>query len=215
MKSASLSFLLLILATQGASAESGRQFPLEKACTSAEALKPLDPQGVFTYAVVAVPARGGTQLPADLELELHRGDTSTPLALDARHGFVPPCSDRKNVTIHVNYPKNTVGFLDDYRPRLPAGTHMRYAELAESAPIMERGIRAKAGLLRFMAPKVSGFILGFDPGNGQTVTVALPTGPKTFTADAKGVIRLPWQPGWVDAMVTLSEPLHDFDIEIQ
>jgi len=85
---------------------------------------------------------------------------------------------------------------------------MRYSQLTESVPVMERGIEEKAGLMRFMAPEPYALMMQFPDAASQWASVTLTDGTvKRYAADANGQVELPWKPAWRDAQVQLSAPL--------
>src|SRR3546814_8705695 len=55
-------------------------------------------------------------------------------------------------SLRINQPKDKLALRYDFHARPPSGTRMRYSELAESAAVMARGIKAEAGWLAFAAP---------------------------------------------------------------
>jgi hypothetical protein len=199
---------LLLLAGQAQAAE-GRDVPLAAVCAGVTKARPADPEGIIQVKMVAKP-RDMPSLPADLSLQLEHSDgKATPIALDADNGFDPRCDDpaMRDAVVHINQPRSRVRFGLAFPARVPAGTAMSYAKLAESVPVMIEAIRLQAGLLRFLAPKVRGVRLTFPAQAGQHVTIRLPGGDKRFDADARGVVVVPWNPDWSTATVQLSEPL--------
>src|SRR3546814_18308314 len=85
---------------------------------------------------------------------------------------------------------------------------MRYSELAESAAVMARGIKAEAGWLAFAEPMPHGLDIRFPPGQAQVLEIRFADGrSKRWHAVARGDgsyngIELPWKPEWRDAEVT-------------
>ncbi|TCV97013.1 hypothetical protein EC912_1015 [Luteibacter rhizovicinus] len=195
------------LAVAPAIAAESRDMAMAPICAGIAKSRPADPEGIIQVMLVAKP-RAGT-LPADLKLELREPSGRTePVALDTNHSFDPRCDvpGRPESVVRINYPKARVNFGMVFPARVPPGTQMSYAKLAESVPVMQEAIRLQAGVFRFFAPKVRGIRLIF-PAAGQTATVDTPGGPKTFAADHQGIAIVPWNPDWATAQVTLSSPL--------
>ena len=201
-----LALTLALTAIQAHAAE-GRDVPLAPVCDGVTKAKPADPEDIIHVKMVARP-RDQPELPADLALELVKDGKTTPIALDADHGFDPRCDDpsMRDASIRVNQPRSKVRFGLAFPARVPSGTAMSYAKLAESVPVMIEAIRRQAGLMRFLAPKVRGVRLRFA-AEGQHVIIHAPDGVKRFDADDKGEVIVPWNPDWSTATVQLSEPL--------
>ena len=65
--------------------------------------------------------------------------------------------------------------------------------------------------MSFMAPDVKALVLKFGQP-GSTAVLTLPDGKKkSWKADAKGRLELPWQPKWAAGVVELSAPLAGID----
>ncbi|MBB3225463.1 hypothetical protein FHW69_000053 [Luteibacter sp. Sphag1AF] len=207
MPSARLLPLVCLIGCGSTAAADYRDMALAPICAGIAKSRPADPEHIFHPRLVAKP-RGGP-IPADLTMELHQPDGRTsPVVLDADHTFDPRCevAGMPESTIRINYPKSRLDFDMTFPARVPPGTSMSYATLAESVPVMMEAIRLQAGLLRIFAPKVRGLKLIF-PGPGQTATIDGPDGRKTYAADPRGVAVVPWKPEWEKARVTLSTPL--------
>jgi hypothetical protein len=176
-------------------------------------LKKADPQGIYSYSYIATPAEGKTALPPGLKLQIKAGDQIVPIPI-ASDGKVdmPFRSDwaDSGAVVQVNQPKGSFRMTFNMNPRVPAGTRMSYANLTESATVIERGIKQMAGMLSIFAPKVKAFVLHFPPGSAQTATLIWPDGKRKFwKTAANGLINLPWKPEWAQVMVELSAPLKD------
>jgi hypothetical protein len=202
--------LILMLAAGPAVAE-WRDIPYVDVAKMPLALKSADPQHIYTFAYRAVPAEGKTSLPADLRFQIKTGKELVAVAMqpDGRVDF-PIRQDwaDSDAAVQVNQPKGSFLMSFDATPRTPSGTRMSYGQLTESAPVMERSIKQMAGLMSFMAPKISAILIAFPSTAPQTITVTLADGQKkTWRSDAKGTIRLPWEPSWATASVMLSAPL--------
>jgi hypothetical protein len=176
-------------------------------------LEKVDPQHVFSVRMKAQPGKGLKALPADFRLQLKVGGQLLPVPVRP-DGLIelPIRRDwaESGAVLQSNQPKGTVGINMSLDARTPPGTRMSYAQLTESAPIMERGIAEYAGFMSFMAPDVT-LVLKFDKP-GHTAVLTLPDGKKkSWTADARGRLELPWEPKWAAGMVELSAPLAGID----
>jgi hypothetical protein len=191
-----------------------RDIPYADVAKAPLALAKIDPQHVFTVVLVAKPGKGLSALPAGYQLQVKlKGQViPVPVAADGRLSlpFRQDWADAGAI-LQSNQPKGTVGVNMRFDARVPAGTKMSYAQLTESAPILEKGIREMAGMMSFMAPGVTSITLKFASAP-QTVVLTLPGGKKqSWTTDAKGQIVLPWEPKWAAGAVELSAPLTGID----
>jgi hypothetical protein len=174
-------------------------------------LSEVDPQQVFRYDYAVKPGKGHAALPPDLRLRIKLGSQFVAVAIGADGKVDLPI--RKDwvdagAVVQLNQPKGVVNLNLNFVPRTPPGTRMSYARLTESAPVMERGIREMAGMMRFLAPKVRAFGLRFAEPGPQTLTLLQPGGKRQlYRTDARGELRLPWNPDWAAATVELSAPL--------
>jgi hypothetical protein len=213
-----LAVLLLLAAALPAQAQ-WREVPYADVAKMPLGLKKADPQGVFTSYYILRPGKGKPALPQDLQFRIRAGGETVPVPIgpDGRISF-PARQDWADhgAVVLINQPKGSFAMSFGMDARTPPGTRMTYAALAESAPVLERGIRDMAGLMSFLAPKVRALLLDFEPGAAQTVEITLADGKrKVFRTDAKGRVRLPWQPDWAGAAVVLSAPLKKIDPELK
>ncbi len=218
----SLSFLnrlalagLLSLCLAAPSAAEWRDIPYADMAKMPLTLKKVDPNKIYSFAFYAKPGEGQTALPADFRLQIKAEGKiiEVPIQPDGRIDmpFRQDWADQGAV-VQSNQPKGRVRMGMSINSRTPAGTRMSYAQLSESAPVMERGIKEMAGMMSFMAPKVRQLTLRFDKANAQTVTLTLPGGrKKRWKTDAEGRATLPWEPKWLTAVVELSAPLKGID----
>lgn len=186
-------------------ADEGRDHSLEKVCTGVLKSAPADPQRIFAPRLQAQPRDGS--LPDDIVVTRTINGQTHPEPLDADHSFALHC-DQPGATaasIHVNYPKSRVGFGIIFPARPVPGTHMSYAAFAESVPVMKEAIHLQAGVLTMLAPSVVSLKVAMAPGD--SVTIALPDGPRRFDADGAGKVVVPWNPNWSNAQVSLSSPM--------
>jgi hypothetical protein len=146
--SQSLSFAALLatllLASPAARAEEWREIPYADLAKMPLALAKVDPQHVFSPALVAKPGKGETALPAGYKLEVKVKDQTVPVsvATDGRVNmpFRQDWSDAGAV-IRTNQPKGRVVVSLNFISRVPPGVRMSYAQLTEAAPVLERGIK--------------------------------------------------------------------------
>jgi hypothetical protein len=175
----------------------------------------VDPQHVYSFSFKASPMKGHKALPADFRLQIKLKDGQLlPVAIhpDGRVDM-PIRRDWADAgaVLQSNQPKGVVMVGMNLDARTPAGTKMSYGQLTESLPILERGISEYAGLMSFLAPDVKALALKFDkPGHTAVLTQAGGK-KKSWTADAKGRIELPWEPKWAAGLVELSAPLAGVD----
>jgi hypothetical protein len=213
-----LAALFLLAAALPARAE-WREVPYADVARMPLGLKNADPQGVFTAYYLLKPAKGKAAVPEGLQFKVRAGaeTVEVPIGADGKVRF-PVRQDWADgdAKVLVNQPKGSFQMSFGMDARTPPGTHMTYAALAESAPVLERGIKDMAGLMSLFAPKVRGLLLDFEPGATQTVEVRFADGKRrTFRSDAKGRLRLPWEPDWAEATVVLSAPLKKIDPELK
>ena len=206
-----VSIFLAGLVLPAAARAEWRELPYADLAKMPLLLKRVDPDGVYRARYLVKPGKGRSGLPDDLKIEVVTGGSTVPVALQPDRSLTLPIRAdwvRDGAKLRINQPKGVVTISLQMDTRTPPGTRMRYAQLTESAPIMERGIKEMAGVMRFMAPKLKVMRLKFEPATAQTLTLHLPdTAPKTFRSDAKGQLDLPWNPAWIAAEVTLSAPL--------
>ena len=182
-------------------------------------LKKVDPQRVFVYFYKVVPTQGQPSLPQDLKLQVLTQGQVVPVAIGSDGRFDLPLRQDwidAGAKVQINQPKNRTAVSLNLNARVPPGTRMTYAQLTESAPVLERGIKQMAGLMSFLAPSVKQLVLKFDKGAPQSVTLLLPDGnKKVWKSDAEGLVRLPWEPDWRGDPVVLSAPLTGIDPQMK
>jgi hypothetical protein len=210
---------LLGLAATGPALAEWRDIPYAEVAKMPLVLKQVDPQGIYRVSYLAQPGPGQTALPADLKLRVKAGDQTVPVAIRPDgHVELPIRQDWADAgaLLQANQPKGRVKLSISLDSRTPPGTRMSYAQLTESAPVMERGIRKVAGIMSFLAPKVRGLVLHFEKGAPQTVTLLLPDGKrKVWKTNADGHATVPWEPDWLAATVELSAPLVGVDRDLR
>jgi hypothetical protein len=209
---------LLLICALPARAE-WREVPYADAVKMPLGLQKSDPEGVFTAYFKLLPGKGQATLPAGLQFKVRAGAETVAVPIgpggEVRFPLRQDWADGDAVVL-VNQPKGSFRMTFAMTARTPPGTRMTYAILAESAAVLERGVRDMAGLMSLFAPKVKGLLLDFEPGTVQTVEVQFADGKRrTFRSDAKGRARLPWEPDWADATIVLSAPLKTIDPELK
>ena len=178
-------------------------------------LQKVDPEHVFSFRLQAKPAKGVKAVPADFRLQVKLKDGQVVPVTVKPDGSIdlPVRRDwaEADAVLQSNQPKGVVSVSMNFDARTPPGTKMSYARLTEAAPILERGISEYAGFMTFMAPDVETIVLKFA-APGQTAVLTLPDGKKkSWTADDKGRIEMPWDKQWLAGMVELSAPLAGID----
>lgn len=206
--------LLLVLVADGARAEQWREIPYNDLARMQVMLEKVDADHVFSSDFSVAPVEAKQGLPVDLRVEVLVGGRAIVVRVDPDGRMHLPIHQEwidAGAKVRLNQPKGTLAVRYNFRARTPAGTRMRYSQLAESAEVMARGIKAEAGLLSFVAPKPHALDIRFRPGPLQVLTIRFADGTsKRWQAVAKGGyngIELPWEPEWRDAEVTLSAPL--------
>lgn len=178
-------------------------------------LEKVDPQHVFTFRLQAKPAKGVKAMPADFRLQLRLKDGQiVPVPVKPDGNIDLPVRREwagDGTVLQSNQPKGVVSVSMSFDARVPAGTKMSYGQLCEAAPILERGISEMAGVMSFMAPGVETIVLKFAQP-GHTAVLTLPDGKKkSWKADDKGRIEMPWEKKWLAGTVELSAPLAGID----
>jgi hypothetical protein len=178
-------------------------------------LDKVDPQHIYKTRLVAKPGKGLKALPAGLRLQVKVNGQIVPVPVTAEGNIQLPIRQDwadAGAVIQSNQPKGVVSVNMNFDARTPPGTRMSYAQLTESAPVLERGISEMAGFMSFMAPDVKALVLKWEQP-GHTAVLTLPDGKKkSWKADAKGRIELPWERKWGAGIVELSAPLAGIDL---
>jgi len=97
---------------------------------------------------------------------------------------------RENPSIIANQPKGTLNLFIRYEIPLE-GLRFRYARLGHAAAEANRMIKAQAGMMSLLAPKVQGVLFGFPRNNSEKAKVTILTGAgrKEFMADKDGLVK--------------------------
>ncbi len=99
---------------------------------------------------------------------------------------------REDQPVFSNQPKGTLKMVVSLSIPVPDNLSFRYARLADGTAELNKLIKAKAGLLSFIAPKAKGVVFVFPKASGgkAKVTVVEPSGPKEFIAGPDGQVKL-------------------------
>jgi len=199
-----LTCLLLPLAAAAAEPE-GRSIPYQKLYEPLAAVRKADPDGIVTSSLRAEPATDGQPLPDGLKIELRHGAAHDPVAVGADGRFdLPLHADwtSTDASLWLNQPKTVVKVVENFSMRTPRSTHLTYAQLMESVPVIER-IRAQhVDIHGLLASTPAGVELAFEPGSPQKVTVGTGSAAKSFAPDGEGLVKVPW-----DASLPASTPV--------
>lgn len=209
---ASLLLLTISLAFAATASAQSRELPYEDVTSMQAMLDKVDHDGVYSISYKLTPGKSRKTLPDNVQVEIVGAGKPVPVRIDKDHVVRLPFNQafiQADARIRISQPKSAVGLTLIFKPRTPQGTRMRYSQLTESVPVMERGIEEKAGLMSFMAPEPYALMMQFpDATEEQWVVVTLIDGTlKRFAANADSQVELPWKPGWRDAQVQLSAPL--------
>ena len=115
---------------------------------------------------------------------------------------------KEDATIYTSLPKDEKVHLDAwFASRTPDKLELPYAELMTSVPQWNALLKEKAGMLRFMLPTFNAVDIHFAKPAVQTLQVLAKGGARTYTADAKGEIKLKLDDALMQGnpQVTLSE----------
>jgi len=169
-------------------------------------VKAADPENALRIAMCLQPADKSDTLPADLALEIRDGDRRIPVPLDAARCFELPANAEwvehkavlhKNTSMKLRADVNISG-------RLPTSTTPTYAQLMASVPTYQRVVASQGLLARAFMPSAKGLKIDFEPGAAQSLIVHAPDGDQHYATDAKGSIRVPYDPALAAARVELS-----------
>src|SRR3546814_2020432 len=142
-------------------------------------MEKVDDDHVFSGEFSVVPVDAGQALPAELRVEVLVEGRTIAVQVD-RDGrmHLPIRQDwvDAGASLRINQPKDKLALRYDFHARPPSGTRMRYSELAESAAVMARGIKAEAGWLAFAAPMPHGLDIRFPPGQAQVLEIRFADG---------------------------------------
>ena len=145
------------------------------------------------------------------------GKDRLPVNVD---GFIDVVANRgwvkEEAMIYTSLPKGEkVRIEANFASQTPDKLQLSYADLMTSVPQWNAVIKEKAGVMRFMMPKFNGVDLHFAKPSGQTVQIMAKDGVKTYTADAKGVIKLKLDDAFMqnNPQVVLSERPSLIDVD--
>ncbi|MBV8666971.1 MAG: DUF2987 domain-containing protein [Burkholderiaceae bacterium] len=102
-----------------------------------------------------------------------------------------PAWIREDAVIYTNMPKGEKAKISmTFASRTPDTLQLSYGELATSVGQWNAVIKEQAGVMRFMLPHFNALDIHFAKPAGQTLQVLSKDGAKTYTADAKGELKL-------------------------
>jgi Protein of unknown function (DUF2987) len=168
--------------------------------------KAADPNNVLRIIMCMQPASKDDALPPDLAFEVRDGEQITPLPLDSEHCLEMPANAawaEHNAVVHKNTSMKLHGNVNIIS-RLPKSTELSYGELTAGIPVFKDVIASQGTMARLFGPSAKGLVIQFASDAAQTLIVHVPGGDKTYTSDAKGLIRLPFDPALNAARVQLS-----------
>lgn len=200
--------LLLALAVRAAEPSDGRDIAYRSLYEPLAAVRQADPDGIVVRIVRVESAQTGQPLPADLKVELH-DDPNRQSLLPSADGRIdlPLRADwaADGATLWINQPREVVVVSETFAMRTPTATRIDYARLMESLPVVERLQNQPTAIAGLMRDRPIGVELAFDPAAPQTIAIG--TGPqaRTWTTDAEGRVKIPFDPALPAATpVTLS-----------
>ena len=99
---------------------------------------------------------------------------------------------RENPSVIANQPKGTLNLRVSMQLPQPDELSFRYNRLGDGVAEVNKAIKAKAGMLSWLAPKAEGVIFFFpkESAGKAKVEVASISHKSEFTADAKGEVKL-------------------------
>ena len=109
----------------------------------------------------------------------------------------------ENPEIEMNQPKGTVGLAISIDPRIPPVKSLDYALLESLRREWDEAISRQSLVWRVLAPSAKAYQIVFEPGSNASAEIRLPQGSRTLAADAKGELRIPFEPSWVGANPTI------------
>ena len=135
--------------------------------------------------------------PADISLVIQsatKGNIAVPLATNGMLVHFPHGKSLKeeNPSIVSNQPKGSLRMLISVRFVMPDGLAFRYSRLADGVAEINRAIKARAGLLSFVAPKARGVVFYFPSSSAgkAKVEIMAASGKKQYIADKDGQVAL-------------------------
>lgn len=206
MRHAIFAALALFALIQAHAEEPGTDKPYADYYKQLGPAKAADPEDALRIAMCLQPADKSDALPADLALEIRDGDRHIPIPLDAAHCFELPANAEwveHKAVLHKNTSMKLragVGISG----RLPTSTAPTYAQLMASVPAYQRVVASQGLLARAFMPAAKGLKIDFEPGATQSLVVHAAGGDQRYATDAKGSIRVPYDPALAAARVELS-----------
>jgi hypothetical protein len=164
----------------------------------------------YVKPTVRVKPNSESVRPQDVVFTL--GAKSGPIRIvpdaDGRVEF--PFSDalcKENPELEVNQPKGTISVTVTIDPSIPPVRTLDYRMLEALRLEWGTAVSRQGLVMRTLAPSPKAFQVAFDPARGGSAEVRLPQGTRTLKSDAKGELRIPFEPAWVglNPAIVLSE----------
>lgn len=197
-------WLPLVLVAQAAEAR-----PLKGMCEMMEPVSKLT--GLkYVRASVQVKPKDAAVKPESVAFTIaaKAGTIKVPVAADGT--VVIPVSKalcEENPDVQTNQPPGTLDLAIVVGVNAPPLQQFDYRVIMDMKADWDEGLSRQNFLYRAMAPSAKAGLILFAPGRAAWAEVRLPQGPRRFTADDKGTIRIPFDEAWKSSNppVVLSE----------
>ena len=103
----------------------------------------------------------------------------------------------ENPNFETNQPKGSVDINVSIDPKIPPAKQVDYKTLEALRAEWKEALSRQSFMYRMLAPSSKGYEIDFEPGRGGVAEVRLPTGVRTFTANTKGEVRIPFEDAWI------------------
>lgn len=131
---------------------------------------------------------------SDLVLTIVHSEAKEPIPISAEGSIdlVPnPAWIKEGAIIYTNLPKGEKSSVtSSFEAKVPDTLQTNYISLMASVKQWNNLMKEYAGMLRFMAPTFTGVEFHYTKPAQQSVQIMTKSGPKVFTANAKGDIDL-------------------------
>jgi hypothetical protein len=196
-----LSFLFIVLALVASAANAG---PYKDLCDRFEPLRKLEGLKYVKPEIKVAPQTPGVK-PQDVvfTIEAKAGTINVSPGPDAL--LVLPMSDRlcaENPNYTVNQPKGTLNLQVSIDPAIPPVRTLDYRLLEALRHDWDEAVSRQNFAYRVMMPSAKAYQVLFE-GKGGSAEVKLSAGPRKFTADEKGELRIPFDESWIAANPTI------------
>ena len=220
-KTVLLAMLFLATFTRSATAEDREWVPYKKFVESSYLDKfysaPANQRDKLKLLVKVTPVNKAISVSNIALSVMHSGGKELiPINADGVVNLIPNRGWMKeNPMIYTSMPKGEKTSISvTFAAKAPENLRFNYVALMGSVRQWNELINEYAGLLRFVAPKLNGIELHFAKPAQQTLQLMTKEGVKTFTADAKGSLKVKLDETWMkdDPQIVLSE--HPVEIEV-